>query len=224
MRTSISDHSVPCPLDQANRQFHAPASDMLWISDFTYVPTWAGFVYVAFVIDTFARRIVYWRASRTAHAGFVLDALEQAFGARRPARSGGLIHHSDRGTEYVSIRYFERLDEAGIKPSVDSVGDSYDKALAETIHGLYKAEVIHRRGPCRSFEAVQYATREWGDWFNHRQLLEPIGNISPAEAEKRYHAKINGAAIAGSLKPDSLQQTRRGSMVPVVIACKRGGQ
>jgi transposase InsO family protein len=196
VRTTISDRSAPCPLDRVNRQFHAPAPDMLWVSDFTYVTTWAGFVYVAFVIDTFARRIVGWRASRTAHAGFVLDALEQALHARQPARSGGLIHHSDRGSQYLSIRYTERLAEAGIEPSVGSVGDSYDNALAETINGLYKAEVIHRRGPWRSFEAVEYATLEWVDWFNHRRLLEPIGNIPPAEAEERYYAMINGAAIA----------------------------
>ena len=196
VRTTISDRSAPCPLDRVNRQFHAPAPDMLWVSDFTYVPTWAGFVYVAFVIDTFARRIVGWRASRTAHAGFVLDALEQALHARQPARSGGLIHHSDRGSQYLSIRYTERLAEAGIEPSVGSVGDSYDNALAETINGLYRAEVIHRRGPWRSFEAVEYATLEWVDWFNHRRLLEPIGNIPPAEAEERYYAMINGAAIA----------------------------
>jgi transposase InsO family protein len=169
---------------------------MLWVSDFTYVPTWAGFVYVAFVIDTFARRIVGWRASRTAQAGFVLVALEQALHAHQPARSGGLIHHSDRGSQYLSIRYTVRLAEAGIEPSVGSVGDSYDNALAETINGLYRAEVIHRRGPWRSFEAVEYATLEWVDWFNHRRLLEPIGNIPPAEAEERYYAMINGAAIA----------------------------
>jgi transposase InsO family protein len=188
VRTTISDRSAPYPLDRVNRQFHAPAPDMLWVSDFTYVPTWAGFVYVAFVIDTFARRIVGWRASRTAHAGFVLDALEQALHARQPARSGGLIHHSDRGSQYLSIRYTERLAEAGIEPSVGSVGDSYDNALAETINGLYKAEVIHRRGPWRSFEAVEYATLEWVDWFNHRRLLDPIGNIPPAEAEANYYA------------------------------------
>jgi transposase InsO family protein len=196
VRITISDRSAPCPLDRVNRQFHAPAPDMLWVSDFTYVPTWAGFVYVAFVIDTFARRIVGWRASRTAQAGFVLVALEQALHAHQPARSGGLIHHSDRGSQYLSIRYTVRLAEAGIEPSVGSVGDSYDNALAETINGLYRAEVIHRRGPWRSFEAVEYATLEWVDWFNHRRLLEPIGNIPPAEAEERYYAMINGAAIA----------------------------
>ncbi|TPG16470.1 IS3 family transposase [Sphingomonas koreensis] len=194
VRTTIGDRSAPCPLDRVNRQFRAPAPNMLWVSDFTYVATWAGFVYVAFVIDTFARRIVGWRASRTAHAGFVLDALEQALHDRRPARSGGLIHNSDRGSQYVSIKYSERLAEAGIEPSVGSVGDSY--ALAETINGLYKAEVIHRRGPWRSFEAVEYATHEWVDWFNHRRLLEPIGNIPPAEAEAQYHAAITAMDVA----------------------------
>ena len=196
VRTTISDRSAPCPRDHVNRQFRAPAPDMLWVSDFTYVATWAGFVYVAFVIDTFARRIVGWRASRTAHAGFVLDALEQALHDRRPTHSGGLIHHSDRGSQYVSIKYTERLAEAGIEPSVGSVGDSYDNALAETINGLYKAEVIHRRGPWRSFEAVEYATLEWVDWFNHRRLLEPIGNIPPAEAEEQYYAMIEQQPIA----------------------------
>ena len=196
VRTTISDRSAPCPRDHVNRQFRAPAPDMLWVSDFTYVATWAGFVYVAFVIDTYARRIVGWRASRTAHAGFVLDALEQALHDRRPTPSGGLIHHSDRGSQYVSIKYTERLAEAGIEPSVGSVGDSYDNALAETINGLYKAEVIHRRGPWRSFEAVEYATLEWVDWFNHRRLLEPIGNIPPAEAEERYYATIEQSAMA----------------------------
>ena len=196
VRTTISDRSAPCPRDHVNRQFRAPAPDMLWVSDFTYVATWAGFVYVAFVIDTFARRIVGWRASRTAHAGFVLDALEQALHDRRPTRSGGLIHHSDRGSQYVSIKYTERLAEAGIEPSVGSVGDSYDNALTETINGLYKAEVIHRRGPWRSFEAVEYATLEWVDWFNHRRLLEPIGNIPPAEAEEHYYATIEQSAMA----------------------------
>ncbi|RSY04028.1 IS3 family transposase [Sphingomonas koreensis] len=188
VRTTISDRAAPCPLDRVNRQFRAPAPNRLWVSDFTYVATWAGFVYVAFVIDTYARRIVGWRASRTTHASFVLDALEQALHDRRPVHRGGLVHHSDRGSQYVSIKYTERLAEAGIEPSVRSVGDSYDNALAETINGLYKAEVIHRRGPWRNFEAVEYATLEWVDWFNHRRLLEPIGNIPPAEAEEQYYA------------------------------------
>jgi putative transposase len=196
VRTTVSDKAAPCPLDRVNRQFRAPAPNMLWVSDFTYVATWAGFVYVAFVIDTYARRIVGWRASRTAHAGFVLDALEQALHERRPVHRGGLVHHSDRGSQYVSIKYTERLAEAGIEPSVGSVGDSYDNALAETINGLYKAEVIHRRGPWRSFEAVEYATLEWVDWFNHRRLLEPIGNIPPAEAEELFYAAADQIGMA----------------------------
>jgi transposase InsO family protein len=196
IKTTVSDKSAPCPLDRVNRHFKAPAPNMLWLSDFTYVATWQGFVYVAFVIDAFARRIVGWRASRTAHAGFVLDALDQALHDRRPVKRGGLVHHSDRGSQYVSIRYSERLAEAGIEPSVGSVGDSYDNALAETINGLYKAEVIHRRGPWRNCEAVEFATLEWVDWFNHRRLLEPIGNMPPAEAEDRYYAMLDAPAMA----------------------------
>ncbi len=193
-RTTIPDTSQPCPLDKVNRQFKAPAPNMLWVSDFTYVATWQGFVHVAFVIDAFARRIVGWRVSRTAHAGFVLDALEQAVHQRQPG--SGLVHHSDRGSQYLSIRYAERLAEAGIEPSVGSVGDSYDNALAETINGLFKAEVIHRRGPWRSFDAVEYATLEWVDWFNNRRLLEPIGNIPPAEAEANFYAALEGSDMA----------------------------
>lgn len=196
VRTTISDKAAPCPLDHVNRQFHAPAPNRLWVSDFTYVSTWGGFVYVAFVIDVYARYIVGWRVSRTAHASFVLDALEQALHDRRPVHRGGLVHHSDRGSQYVSIKYTERLAEAGIEPSVGSVGDSYDNALAETINGLYKAEVIHRRGPWRNFEAVEFATLEWVDWFNHRRLLEPIGNIPPAEAEQRYYAMLDDVPMA----------------------------
>jgi putative transposase len=183
-------------LDHVKRQFRAPGPNKLWVSDFTYVTTWQGFVYVAFVIDTFARRIVGWRVSRTAHAGFVLDALEQALHNRRPVHHGGLVHHSDRGSQYVSIKYTERLVEAGIEPSVGSVGDSYDNALAETINGLYKTEVIRRRGPWKSLEAVEFATLEWVDWFNHRRLLEPIGSIPPAEAEQRYFAMLDQMKIA----------------------------
>ena len=166
------------------------------VSDFTYVPTGKGFVYVAFVIDAFARRIVGWRVNTSAQAGFVLDALEQAVHERRPARGMGLVHHSDRGSQYLSVRYTERLAEAGIEPSVGSVGDSYDNALAETINGLFKAEVIHRRGPWRSVEAVEYATLEWVDWFNHRRLLEPIGSIPPAQAEANFCAPMETPAMA----------------------------
>jgi putative transposase len=195
-RTTIADKARPCPLDRVNRQFRAPRPNALWLSDFTYVATWQGFAYVAFVIDAFARRIVGWRVSRTAHAGLVLDALEQALHDRRPARGGGLVHHSDRGSQYLSIRYTERLAEAGIEPSVGSVGDSYDNALAETINGLFKTEVVRRRGPWRSVEAVELATLTWVDWFNHRRLLEPIGNVPPAEAEARYHAGLEATALA----------------------------
>ncbi len=195
VKTTISNPATPCPADHVNRQFRALRPNLLWVSDFTYVSTWSGFVYVAFVIDTFARRIVGWRASRTAHTDFVLDALEQALHDRRPVRQAGLVHHSDRGVQYVSIRYTERLAEAGIEPSVGSVGDSYDNALAETINGLYKTEVIHRCGPWRSFEAVEMATLEWVDWFNNRRLLEPIGNIPPAEAEAHYYAQLNEFAM-----------------------------
>lgn len=196
IKTTISDKSAPCPLDRVNRHFKAPAPAMLWLSDFTYVATWQGFVYVAFVIDAFARRIVGWRDSRTARAEFVLDALDQALHDRRPVKHGGLVHHSDRGSQYVSIRYSERLAEAGIEPSAGSVGDSYDNALAETINGRYKAEVIQRRGPWRNFEAVEFATLEWVDWFNHRRLLEPIGNIPPAEAEERYYPMPDAPVMA----------------------------
>ena len=194
-RTTVSNPATPCPADRVNRQFRAPRPNVLWVSDFTYVATWQGFVYAAFVIDAFARRIVGWRVSRTAHAGFVLDALEPALHDRRPLQ--GLIHHSDKGSQYVCIRYTERLVEAGIEPSVGSVGDSYDNALAETVIGLFKTEVIRRRGPWRSLEAVEFATLEWVDWFNTRRLLEPIGNVPPAEAEARYYyAQAETPALA----------------------------
>ncbi len=193
-RTTIPDTTSPCPADKVNRQFWAPHPNALWVSDFTYVATWQGFVYVAFVIDAYARRIVGWRVSRTAEASFVLDALEQAIHARRPGH--GLIHHSDRGAQYLSIRYTERLGEAGIAPSVGSVGDSYDNALAETVIGLFKTEVIRRRGPWRTIEPVEFATLEWVDWFNHRRILEPIGNIPPAEAEARFYLELATRAAA----------------------------
>jgi putative transposase len=194
VRTTSSDHATPCPLDHVNRQFRSSRPNALWVSDFTYVATWTGFVYVAFVIDAYARRIVGWRVSRSAHPGFVLDALEQALHDRRPVSGGGLVHHSDRGVQYVSIKYTERLAEAGLVPSVGSDGDSYDNALAETINGLYKTEVIHRRGPWRSLEDVEYATLEWVDWFNNRRLLSSIGDIPPAEAEAAYYAGLEEPA------------------------------
>jgi len=194
VKTTISDPARPCPLDRVNRQFTADRPNALWVSDFTHVSTWQGFVFVAFVIDVFARRIVGWKVSGSARTDFVLDALEQALYARRPFEQGPLIHHSDRGVQYVSIRYTERLKEAGIEPSVGSVGDAYDNALAETINGLYKAEVIHRHSwPNR--DAVELATLAWVDWFNHRRLLGPIGNIPPAEKEAMYYQQLATAPL-----------------------------
>lgn len=190
VRTTVGDAKAPCPLDRVNRQFQADRPNELWVSDFTYVSTWQGFVYVAFVIDVFARRIVGWRVSRSMRTDFVLDALEQALYARQPERDASLIHHSDRGSQYVSIRYTERLVEAGIEPSVGSHGDSYDNALAETINGLYKAELIHRRAPWKTVESLELATLEWVTWFNHQRLLQPIGYIPPAEAEQRYYLQL----------------------------------
>jgi len=193
VKTTLSNPAILCPQDRVNRQFTATRPNALWVADFTYVSSWQGFVYVAFVIDVFSRYIVGWKVSATARTEFVLDALEQALYARQP--KGSLIHHSDRGVQYVSIRYTERLAEAGIEASVGSVGDSYDNALAETINGLYKAEVIYRQ--CwKSREAVELATLEWVDWFNHRRLLEPIGNIPPAEAEKKYYQQFTESAQA----------------------------
>ena len=189
MQTTFSDTRTPCPLDRVNRQFKAERPNQLWVSDFTYVSTWQGFVYVDFVIDVFARRIVGWRVSRSMRTDFVLDALEQALYDRQPKRDGALIHHSDRGSQYVSIRYTERLAEAGIEPSVGSKGDSYDNALAETINGLYKAELVYHRGPWKTIESLELATLTWVTWFNHTRLLEPIGNIPPAEAEERYYSQ-----------------------------------
>ncbi|OJW18861.1 MAG: transposase [Rhodospirillales bacterium 69-11] len=195
-RTTIADRAATCPADRVQRRFQAEEPNRLWVADFTYVATWRGFVYVAFVIDAFTRRIVGWRVSATARAGFVLDALEQAVHERRPAQGGGLVHHPDRGSQYLAILYTERLAEAGIEPSVGSVGDSYDNALAETVIGLFKTELIHPRGPWRSLEAVEFATLEWVDWFNHRRLLEPIGSIPPAEAEARYYDQARTLPLA----------------------------
>ena len=168
VRTTLPDARQPCPQDRVNRQFKADRPNQLWVSDFTYVSTWQGWLYVAFVID----------------------ALEQALYARQPERDGRLVHHSDRGSQYVSLRYSERLAEAGIEPSVGSKGDSYDNALAETINGLYKAELIHRRGAWKTRESLELATLEWVHWFNHDRLLEPIGYIPPAEAEAKYYRQL----------------------------------
>lgn len=195
VRTTIPDKAQPCPLDRVNRQFKADRPNQLWVADFTYVSTWQGWLYVAFVIDVFARRIVGWRVSTSMHTDFVLDALEQALYARQP-ELGSLIHHSDRGSQYVSIRYTERLGEAGVEPSVGSRGDSYDNALAETINGLYKTELIHKRGPWKNRESVELATLEWVSWFNHQRLLEPIGYIPPAEAEAQYYRQLANTETA----------------------------
>ncbi|MDQ5905789.1 MAG: putative transposase [Pseudomonadota bacterium] len=190
IRTTVPDKAATCPLDRVNRQFTAERPNQLWVSDFTYVSTWQGWLYVAFVIDVFARRIVGWRVSTSMRTDFVLDALEQALYDRQSGNTGALIHHSDRGAQYVSIRYSERLAEAGIEPSVGSKGDSYDNALAETVNGLYKAELIHRLAPWKTREAVELATLEWVHWFNHQRLLEPIGYIPPAEAEANYWRQL----------------------------------
>jgi putative transposase len=190
VKTTIGDAKAICPLDRVNRVFRADRPNQLWVSDFTYVSTWQGWLYVAFVIDVYARRIVGWRVSATMRTEFVLDALEQALYARQPERDGALTHHSDRGSQYVSIRYSERLAEAGIEPSVGSKGDSYDNALAETINGLYKAELIHRRAPWKTRESVEMATMEWVSWFNTQRLLGPIGYIPPAEAEANYYRQL----------------------------------
>lgn len=191
-RTTIPDEAAERPQDLVNRDFAASRPDALWVSDITYVRTLAGFVYVAFVIDAFARRIVGWRVSATLHTNLVLDALEQALHARE--RNGQLTHHSDRGGQYLSIRYTERLAQAAIAGSVGSRGDSYDNALAETIIGLYKTEVIHHEGPWRGVTNVEIATLDWVHWFNHDRLLEPIGYIPPAEYEQMYHQQQGQAA------------------------------
>jgi putative transposase len=191
--TTQSQPALDRPRDLVDRAFQATRPNQLWVSDFTYVATWAGFVYVAFVIDVFARRIVGWRVSSSLRTDFVLDALEQAIHARGGALPAGLVHHSDQGPQYLSMRYTDRLADAGIAPSVGSRGDAYDNALAESVIGLFKTEVIRRQGPWRHLEAVAFATLTWIDWFNNRRLLEPIGYVPPAEYEARYSEQ---AAVA----------------------------
>ncbi|MES1942450.1 putative IS3 family transposase, IS51 group, OrfB [Salinisphaera sp. T5B8] len=193
-RTTHSDPRQAAPNDHVRRDFTADAPNRLWVADFTYVATWRGFVYVAFVIDVFARRIVGWRTSGAPNTGLVLDALEQAIHDRQPAQ--GLIQHTDRGVQYLSIRYSERLAEIGITPSVGRVGNSYDNALAETVIGLFKTEVIRHRGPWPNLQAVEFATLDWVDWFNQQRLLGPIGDIPPAEAEKHFYATLTESAEA----------------------------
>ena len=205
--TTRADAATDRPADLVDRHFAATRPNQLWVADFTYVATWRGFVYVAFVIDVFARRIVGWRVSASLATDFVLDALEHAIYDRRGTGIAALVHHSDRGTQYLSMRYTDRLAEAGIAPSVGSRGDSYDNALAESIIGLFKTEVIHRKGPWRHREAVEFATLTWVDWFNMRRLLEPIGYVPPAEYEARYYeqqresATIENNVTAGIPEP-----------------------
>jgi len=196
VKTTVPDELLDRPLDRVNRQFNVVRPNALWVADLTYVATWRGFVYVAFVIDAFARRIVGWRVSSSLRTGLALDALEQALYDRQKSATEELIHHSDRGVQYLSIRYAERLHEAGIEPSVGSVGDSYDNALAETINGLYKTEVIRQQGPWRNIEDVEFATLTWVDWFNNRRLFEPIGNVPPREKEIEYYQQLEGSAMA----------------------------
>jgi putative transposase len=196
-RTTIAADKDSRPLDLVQRRFRADRPNQIWVADFTYVATWSGFVYVAFIIDVFSRMIVGWRVSTSMHADLTLDALEQALWARKI--KGNLIHHSDRGSQYLSFRYSERLTEIGIEASVGSVGDAYDNALAETVNGLFKAEVIWRRGPWRNREIVEHATLEWVHWFNTKRLLEPIGYIPPAEFEKAYYDRNESLAVGAGL-------------------------
>jgi len=197
--TTTGDDHAERPMDLVARAFAARRPTELWVSDFTYVATWRGFVYVAFVIDVFARRIVGWRVSTSLKSEFVLDALEQALYDRQLETSERLVHHSDRGSQYLSIRYTERLDEAGIALSVGSRGDAYDNALAESVIGLYKTEVIRRRGPWRHLEDVEFATLEWVAWYNTSRLLEPIGHVPPVEYEAAYYDRQDTPAALAVL-------------------------
>lgn len=183
--TTIQDEAAHKPLDLVQRQFTAERPNQLWVADITYVATWSGFAYVAFVVDVYSRYIVGWRVLKHMQTDLILDALEQALWLR--GKPKGVVHHSDRGSQYLSIRYTDRLAEAGFNASVGSVGDSYDNALAETINGLYKAEVIHKDGPWRGLDDVEQATLTWVDWFNNRRLLRPIGDRPPAEYEMLYY-------------------------------------
>ena len=190
--TTNPDTAQPCPDDKVNRAFVADMPNQLWVSDFTYVSSWQGMVYVAFIIDVFARKIVGWRVSTSMTTGFVLDALNQAICQREPSEADKLIHHSDRGSQYLSIRYTERLAEAGIDTSVGSVGDSYDNALAESIIGLFKTEVIKFLGPWKSVGQVEWETLKWVDWYNKTRLHSAIGYITPDEAEEAFYANLKG--------------------------------
>jgi transposase InsO family protein len=203
--TTTPGEEASRPLDLVDRDFHASRPNELWVSDLTYVATWRGFVYVAFVIDVFARRIVGWRVSSSLRSDLALDALEQAICEREDDQAERLVHHSDRGVQYLSIRYTERLAEVGIEPSVGSVGDSYDNALAESVIGLFKTEVIRLRGPWRSLEDVEFATLEWVWWFNYHRLLEPIGYVPPVEYEEAYYRRQEAHAELATLNSPSLR-------------------
>ena len=194
--TTMANEVDTRPDDLVERNFSAAAPNALWVADLTYVSTWSGFVYVAFVIDVFSRFIVGWRASRSLHADLALDALEMAIWRRRRHDLTGLVHHSDRGSQYTAIRYTDRLEDIGALRSVGSRGDSYDNALAEAVNGLYKAEVIHRSGPWRSLDHLELATAQWVDWWNHRRLHSATGNVPPAEYEAQYYRQCEADAAA----------------------------
>ena len=204
-KTTVPDGAVVRPADLVERDFRASRPNELWVSDLTYVATWRGFVYVAFVIDAYARRIVGWRVSSSLRTDLALDALEQAICERQDEATEALVHHSDRGVQYLSIRYTERLAEAGIEPSVGSRGDSYDNALAETIIGLFKTEVIRKRGPWRSLEDVEFATLEWVWWFNYHRLLEPIGDVPPVEYEEAFYRRLDAQTDEATLNSPGLR-------------------
>jgi transposase InsO family protein len=198
-KTTVPDESASRPLDLVDRDFTATRPNQLWVSDLTYVATWRGCVYVAFVIDVFARRIVGWRASSSLRTDLALDALEQALYDRPELDDDRLVHHSDRGSQYLSIRYTERLAEAGIEPSVGSVGDSYDNALAESVVGLFKTELIRREGPWKNLDDVEYATLGWIAWYNNKRLLEPIGYVPPVEYEQMYYQEQMAVAVGAGV-------------------------
>jgi len=185
--TTQSDQKAVCPMDLINREFRAEQPNELWVADYTYVSTWHGFAYVVFVIDTFADRIVGWKLSTSQTTDFVLDALEQALHDRKVPIDDALVHHSDRGSQYVSVAYTDRLSDAGIKPSVGTVGDSYDNALAETINRLYKTELVHNLGPWKNVQALELVTLNWVHWYNHERLMGTIGYVPPVEYENLYH-------------------------------------
>jgi putative transposase len=198
IRTTVGDEASDRPADLVARQFRAPAPNRLWVADLTYVKTHGGWVYVAFIIDVFSRFIVGWQASRSLRTDLALDALEMALWRRRARRLDGLVHHSDRGVQYLAVRYTDRLAEAGVVASLGSKGDSYDNALAESFHGLYKAELIHHRGPWHGLEDVEYATLEYVDWFNQRRLHGELGMLPPAEFETAYYAAVVAVPLAAS--------------------------